>query len=174
MRHSSGTFSVDETDRSAIEGAYLGNPSENRAQRNTPRSSRDKSIDNIIGAAVSKVMASIIPAIQRQIASMVTGEIEKGLAVRNGIKPSRALSRRTRSFRPHGEEITKWVADKWARRVPNFVIELTGGLDTKKKIRSSSDTGIGHSAAGTDGYGCGSFRTTSFLRDSGALRGVKR
>jgi hypothetical protein len=31
-------------------------------------------------------------------------------------------------------EITRWVADRRARRVPNFVIEMTGGLDTKKKI----------------------------------------
>jgi hypothetical protein len=30
--------------------------------------------------------------------------------------------------------MTRWVADKRARRVPNFVIEMTGGLDTKKKI----------------------------------------
>jgi hypothetical protein len=99
-----------------------------------PRPSRDESIDEIITSAVSKVMASVIPAIQRQIASMAAGKIEKGLAVRNGVKPSRAPSRRTRSARPRGEEITKWAADKRARRVPNFVIELTGGLDTKKKI----------------------------------------
>jgi hypothetical protein len=99
-----------------------------------PRPSRDESIDDIIGAAVSKAMASIIPAIQRKIASMAAGEVEKGLAVRNGVKRSRAPSRRTRSSRRRGEEITKWVADKRARRVPNFVIELTGGLDTKKKI----------------------------------------
>jgi len=26
------------------------------------------------------------------------------------------------------------VADRNARRVPNFVIEMTGGLDTKKEI----------------------------------------
>ena len=31
-------------------------------------------------------------------------------------------------------EITRWVADRNARRVPNFVIEMTGGLDTKKEI----------------------------------------
>jgi hypothetical protein len=30
--------------------------------------------------------------------------------------------------------MTRWVADNRARRVPNFVIEMTGGLDTKKKI----------------------------------------
>jgi hypothetical protein len=30
-------------------------------------------------------------------------------------------------------DITRWIADARARRVPNFVIEATG-LDTKKKI----------------------------------------
>ena len=30
--------------------------------------------------------------------------------------------------------MTKWVANRRARRVPTFVIEMTGGLDTKKKI----------------------------------------
>jgi hypothetical protein len=98
-----------------------------------PRPSRDESIDDIIGIAVSKVMASIIPAIQRQIASMAAGEIEKGLVSRNGRKPRRVPARPSRP-RPRAEEITKWAADKRARRVPNFVIELTGGLDTKKKI----------------------------------------
>jgi hypothetical protein len=30
-------------------------------------------------------------------------------------------------------DLSKWAADRRARRVPNFVIEATG-LDTKKKI----------------------------------------
>jgi hypothetical protein len=33
----------------------------------------------------------------------------------------------------NAEELTRWIADRRARRVPNFVIALTG-LDTKKKI----------------------------------------
>jgi hypothetical protein len=41
--------------------------------------------------------------------------------------PRRNTARRPRT------EITKWVADHRARRVPNFVIEATG-LDTKRKI----------------------------------------
>jgi hypothetical protein len=41
-------------------------------------------------------------------------------------------SRRPQPSRRVGE-ITRWVADNRARRVPNFVIEATG-LDTKKKI----------------------------------------
>ncbi len=99
------------------------------------RHPRSESIDEIIGKAVSQVMASVIPTIQRQIAAMAADELDKGLAVRNGAQRGR-VSRRParRPSRPRGEEITTWVADKRARRVPNFVIELTGGLDTKKKI----------------------------------------
>jgi hypothetical protein len=37
-------------------------------------------------------------------------------------------------------EITRWVADSRARRVPNFVIEATG-LDTKKKIVAKFGSG---------------------------------
>ncbi len=37
------------------------------------------------------------------------------------------------------EDITKWVPDVRARRVPKFVIEATG-IDTKKKIVAKSGT----------------------------------
>jgi len=30
--------------------------------------------------------------------------------------------------------MTRWVADSRTRRVPNFVKEMTGDLDTKRKI----------------------------------------
>jgi hypothetical protein len=101
-------------------------------QRKGEHVPRPQSIDDIIGSAVSKAMLSIVPAIQRQVAAMAAAELEKGLAVRNGGQQRRrAPSRRAR---PRGEEMTRWVADKRARRVPNFVIEMTDGLDTKKKI----------------------------------------
>jgi hypothetical protein len=76
-------------------------------------------------------MRNIAPAIQRHVAALAAEELEKNLAVKNGVRRSRGPSRRAR---PRGEEMTKWVADRRARRVPTFVIELTGGLDTKKKI----------------------------------------
>ncbi len=92
---------------------------------------RLQSIDDIIGDAVSKAMLGVVPAIQRQIASMAAEELEKSLAIRDGGQRRRVPARRAR---PRGAEMTKWVADKRARRVPNFVIEMTDGLDTKKKI----------------------------------------
>ncbi len=92
---------------------------------------RLQSIDEIITDAVSKAMLSIAPVIQHHIATMAAKELEKSLVVRNGREPRRVPSRRPR---PRGEEMTKWVADKRARRVPKFVIEMTDGLDTKLKI----------------------------------------
>jgi hypothetical protein len=96
-----------------------------------------QSIDAIIASTVSKAMLRILPAIQRQVATMVTDELDKGLAVKNGRngRNGRQQRRRAPSRRPRPRgEMTRWVADKRARRVPNFVIEMADGLDTKKKI----------------------------------------
>ena len=92
---------------------------------------RPQSIDEIIKNAVTQAMASIAPSIQRHVAALTAQELEKSLTVTNGKQVRRVPARRSR---PRGAEITKWVADNRARRVPTFVIELTGGLDTKKKI----------------------------------------
>ncbi len=89
-------------------------------------------IDEIVRTAITDAMRRITPAIQRQVAVYAAEELERSLAV-NG-----AVARRPGSLRPlrraRGEDLTKWVADRNARRVPKFVIEMTGGLDTKKKI----------------------------------------
>lgn len=87
------------------------------------------SIEEIIAAAVSQAIAKIGPAIQRRVAALAAEELEKNLAV-GGKGPARRAARRPRA---RGADITKWVADTRARRVPKFVIELTG-LDMKKKI----------------------------------------
>jgi hypothetical protein len=42
--------------------------------------------------------------------------------------------------RPRGE-ITRWAADRRARRVPNFVIEMTG-MKTKKQIVTKYGEGV--------------------------------
>ncbi len=87
------------------------------------------SIDEIIANAVSKAMLNIVPVIQRQVATMAAEELDKRLSMRNGRRASRPSGRaRARTA------ITRWVADRRARRVPTFVIELTGGLDTNKRI----------------------------------------
>jgi hypothetical protein len=89
------------------------------------------SIEDLLKDAVAQAMKKVIPAVQRHVAALAAGELEKNLAVKSGGKLPRAPARRDRASRG---EITKWVANRKARRVPNFVIEMTGGLDTKKKI----------------------------------------
>ena len=88
---------------------------------------RTTSIDAIIRDAAEKVVSRVSVAIARQVGELVQDRLQEELA--NGAGSRRAAGRRRR---PRGE-ITKWVADVRARRVPNFVIELTG-LETKKKI----------------------------------------
>src|SRR3990172_7300921 len=67
----------------------------------------------------------------------------RGPARRDGARPQASERSHCASHRGYGgrarrpsrrSEITRWIADRRARRVPKFVIEMTGGLDTKKKI----------------------------------------
>lgn len=89
---------------------------------------RTTSIDAILRDAAEKVVTRVSTAIARQVGELVQERLRAELA--SGAVPRRAAGSRRR--RPRGE-ITRWVADVRARRVPNFVIEATG-LDTKKKI----------------------------------------
>jgi hypothetical protein len=89
-----------------------------------------QTIEDVIRNAVSQAIQRITPAIQRQVASMAAAELEKNLIVKNGVKRARSAGRPARA---RGADLSKWVADRRARRVPKFVIEATG-LDTKKKI----------------------------------------
>jgi hypothetical protein len=92
------------------------------------RPAQTPSIESILRDAAEKVVARVSGAIARQVGDMVQERLQAELA--NGTRPRRASAGRRR--RGPGE-ITRWVADARARRVPNFVIEATG-LDTKKKI----------------------------------------
>ena len=85
------------------------------------------SIEAIIEDAVAGVVERAIGSIRAAIEARVAAEL-KAAGPRGRGAGRRAASRR----RPR-REITRWVADNRARRVPNFVIEATG-LDTKKKI----------------------------------------
>jgi hypothetical protein len=89
---------------------------------------RTTSIDAILRDAAEKVVARVSVAIARQVGELVQERLQAELASGAVVRRGAAARRR----RPRGE-ITKWVADVRARRVPNFVIEMTG-LDTKKKI----------------------------------------
>jgi hypothetical protein len=92
-----------------------------------PRPARPESIDAILRDAAEKVVARVSTAIARQVGDMVQERLARELA--NGRSAPRRAAGRGRAR----TEMTRWVADSRARRVPNFVIEATG-LDTKKKI----------------------------------------
>jgi hypothetical protein len=96
-----------------------------------PRTASFASLDSIVREAVAPVVRSATQAIGRAIAEIVAEELERALI--GAIPHSSERTARVRQARPARSEITKWVADRRARRVPTFVIEMTG-LDTKQRI----------------------------------------
>ena len=88
------------------------------------RPSRPATIDSIIRDTADEVVVRVSAVISRHVGDLIQAGIRKELGARNTVAPRRAARR---------GEITRWVADHRARRVPTFVIEATG-LDTKKKI----------------------------------------
>ncbi len=99
-----------------------------------PRPPRNSSLDALVRDAAADVIARVSSAVAKQFTDLVregvTRELASGVRLRGGGSPRRARR----------GEITKWVADNRARRVPNFVIEATG-LDTKKKIVAKYGSG---------------------------------
>jgi hypothetical protein len=90
-------------------------------------------IDQILRSALADVLRRVTPAIERRIAEYAAEELARNLAL-DGAAGRGAGAGGRRPRRARGEDLTRWVADRNARRVPKFVIEATGGLDTKKKI----------------------------------------
>lgn len=88
---------------------------------------RTVSLDEVIRAATEPVVKRASTVIARAVASMVAAQLD--VQFRKASPRGRATLGRFRSR----TEMSKWVADRRARRVPTFVIEATG-LDTKKKI----------------------------------------
>ena len=95
-------------------------------------------LDEIINKTVADAVAKIVPAIQRQIAALTAAELDRTLAESGGSRLHGTKGKR----RVRKQGITKWAADRRARRVPTFVIELTGGLDTKKRIVAKYGFGV--------------------------------
>jgi hypothetical protein len=94
-----------------------------------PRVAKSESIADVIGAAVETVADRMLAVINRHIERSVAAQVgaamrKKGVRTARGARPA---------SRPVRVEITRWVPDRRARRVPNFVIEATG-LKTKKQI----------------------------------------
>lgn len=93
-----------------------------------PRGIRSGSVDAAVLDAISSVASRAAESIAKIIAKIVSAQVEAEVRKRIAKRGRRASPRRTART-----EITRWVADRRARRVPNFVIDATG-LYTKKKI----------------------------------------
>jgi hypothetical protein len=105
-----------------------------------PRPSGQPSLDTLVRDAMEPVVKRASIAIARAVAEIAADRLESELAVevrragRGGRRPN------GRAARARGD-ISKWAADRRARRVPNFVIELTG-LKTKKQIVAKYGDGV--------------------------------
>jgi hypothetical protein len=99
-----------------------------------PRPPASTSLDAIVREALDGVVKRASVSIARAVAQMAAAQLAERLEV--GVaKAGRGRGRNKavgRPARPRGE-ISRWAADRRARRVPNFVIDLTG-LKTKKQI----------------------------------------
>lgn len=89
------------------------------------------SIDALVREAMEDVVRRASQDIARTIADLAAAELTARLEA-GVVRPGRGGARRT-ARRPARRELSRWVADRRARRVPTFVIEATG-LDTKKRI----------------------------------------
>ena len=88
------------------------------------------SLDRQVQDAITPILERISSAMAEHVARLVAQALRRELAQRTARRRAVAAGRRARS---RAVELTRWVADRRARRVPNFVIEMTG-LDTKKRI----------------------------------------
>ena len=110
-----------------------------------PRQAPQQSIDDVIRSAMEGVVKRASKAIAKAIATMAAEQLDKELQdgitrARGGARGRVARPAPSRSSRPR-VEITRWVADRRARRVPKFVIETTN-LKTKKAIVAKFGEGV--------------------------------
>ncbi len=103
-----------------------------------PRSAASTPMDDLVRDAMEGVVQRASLQIARAVAQIAADRLESELEHRV-IKATRRVPvgrpRRRRT------QITRWAADRRARRVPNFVIDLTG-MKTKKQIVAKFGEGI--------------------------------
>jgi len=89
------------------------------------------SLDAAVREAMEPVVRRASVQIARAVAQVAAERLEANLEKQVG-RGARVKNGAARRARPRAD-ITRWAADRRARRVPNFVIELTG-LKTKRQI----------------------------------------
>jgi hypothetical protein len=99
--------------------------------RKASRATAEEIILQAVENVVERASAGIARAISDILAVRIDEELKAQVAKAVG-KGGRARKGAGRAAAPRAE-LSKWVADRRARRVPNFVIEMTG-LKTKKAI----------------------------------------
>jgi hypothetical protein len=107
-----------------------------------PRPPAHTTLDAAVRAAMEPVVKRASAAIARAVAEMAAAKLESELEAEVARKGVRGRRRRSvnGASRTRGE-ITRWAADRRARRVPNFVIDMTG-LKTKKQIVAKFGDGV--------------------------------
>jgi hypothetical protein len=103
-----------------------------------PRPAATATLDALVREAMDPVVKRASLVIARAVAQMAAERLESELE--GGVGRARRGGRAGRPTRARGQ-ITRWAADRRARRVPNFVIELTG-LKTKKQIVAKYGEGV--------------------------------
>jgi Arc/MetJ family transcription regulator len=101
-----------------------------------PRRASRQSAEDVILQAVESVVERASAGISRAIAEILAVRIDEELRaqVAKAVgKGGRGRARKAAARAAPRAELNRWVADRRARRVPNFVIEQTG-LKTKKQI----------------------------------------
>jgi len=99
-----------------------------------PRRAGHTSADEVILQAVEAVVQRASVGISRAISEILAARIDQELTAQVAKAIAKGGRQRKGSARAAPRaELSRWVADRRARRVPNFVIELTG-LKTKKAI----------------------------------------
>ncbi len=103
-----------------------------------PRFAASTVMDELVRDAMEGVVQRASIQIARTVAQMAADRLEAELGRRvakAGRRPAGARSPRRRT------QITRWAADRRARRVPNFVIDMTG-MKTKKQIVAKYGEGV--------------------------------
>lgn len=98
-----------------------------------PRRTGRASAEDVILQAVESVVERASAGISRAIAEILAVRIDEELRAQVAKAVGKGRKVRGEGRGAPRVELEKWVADRHARRVPNFVIEQTG-LKTKKQI----------------------------------------